>query len=329
MRSLRLLVFFGSLTLSTLTGAIAAFLFDGFSFHDALHRIAKAIDTRIFGGGLATALYRGQIPASVPDPIVSPDEWIGGEPFIAIAHGLGPQLWRGANTRETMEEGLRRGFRVFEVDLALTSDGELVCYHGQDEASLNNLSSHTYREAMRSIGLSPMSFGELLTLVRQHPSVFVILDVKNRFDEVYDELQKEIGSPGLGRRFIPQIYNFNQLLRFRTHPFFGPEIFTSYRTPLSADQIIATAERLQIGVVTLDRGHLQALKSIPNHPLILTHPVDNPFDAAQLRARGVRGIYTSYVTPKTLPEVFAPREANCDPGRQWTGCRYTDHRPSE
>jgi hypothetical protein len=37
---------------------------------------------------------------------------------------------------------------------------------------------------------------------------------------------------------------------------------------------------------------------------VLTHPVNDPFGAARIRARGARGMYTGYLTLSTVPELF-------------------------
>jgi hypothetical protein len=37
---------------------------------------------------------------------------------------------------------------------------------------------------------------------------------------------------------------------------------------------------------------------------VLTHPVNDPFEAARIRARGARGMYAGYLTPSTVLELF-------------------------
>lgn len=43
---------------------------------------------------------------------------------------------------------------------------------------------------------------------------------------------------------------------------------------------------------------------LPEAPWILTHPVNDPLEAEWFRRLGVDGIYTSYLTSETVPELF-------------------------
>jgi hypothetical protein len=117
-----------------------------------------------------------------------------------------------------------------------------------------------------------------------------------------------------GQSFIPQIYFFEQLEALRREPFFAGEIFTSYRSALTNDQILLGARRLGVRVVTLTLARFAELRGhVPEDVYIFTHPVDDPFLAADIRQAGAHGIYTSYVSPKTVPEVFMPWTSTCQP----------------
>ncbi len=280
------------------------------------------IDSRLLGGRLLAFVRPEHIPDTVPPPPAAAYDWLGNQALLPIAHGLGPQLWGGINSRSTFEEGYIRGFRIFEVDLAVTSDGHLVCFHGADEQQLDRTSWQQYVDNLQTEGLHPLEFAQLVEWARRDSELRFVLDVKNRFDDAYRLVRAAIGSPALGQSFIPQIYHFDQLAQFRVDHFFAGEIFTSYQSGLSTPAILQAAERLQVRVVTLTRERVDRLHNVPASVVILTHPVDDAFDAARLRARGIRGIYTSYVTPASAPEVFAPWPNGCRPGSQWKECHF-------
>jgi len=239
-----------------------------------------------------------------------------------IAHGFGPQLWAGPNSRRTFEEGRRRGFRIFEIDISVTTDGHLIGYHGDSVRELDQLSWRQYRELMAARGMEPLEFTEVVEWAREHPDLRFVLDVKNRFDDAYRMMRAAIGTPALGQSFIPQIYFFDQLPQFRADHFFAGEIFTAYRTRMRNATILRSAERLQVGAVAFPRDRVNSLVDVPRSIAILTHPVDDAFEAAHFRATGVRGIYTSYITPAAVPELFEPWSVDCSPGSRWTGCRF-------
>jgi hypothetical protein len=109
------------------------------TFVAAARQTATTLDMEWLNGTLGSLYSREAIPTEVPPPDPDSYAWLDSRQFLAIAHGLGPQLWAGANSPETFAEGRRRGFRIFEVDVALTSDGKLVCFHGTSEKQLSSL----------------------------------------------------------------------------------------------------------------------------------------------------------------------------------------------
>jgi glycerophosphoryl diester phosphodiesterase len=284
--------------------------------------VARRLDARVFGSRLAV-LYTGErnldFAPSADDDAYS---WVGHQPFLPIAHALGPQLFAGPNQIATLEEGKKRGFRIFEVDLAVTSDDRLVCFHEFTGQDLDQMSEADYLRVLSQEGLAPCEFRDLVRMAAADHSIRFVLDVRNRFDRAYQIARSQIGDPSMGKSFIPQIYHFDQLPPFRSDHFFAGEIFTSFRSYLSNEEILASARRLQIQVVTLTRARVEALKSVPRDPLVMTHPVDDAFDAIKLRATGIRGIYTSNLSPGAAPEVFGAWDDECLPLQVWSHCDF-------
>jgi hypothetical protein len=176
---------------------------------------------------------------------------------------LGPQLFAGANQINTLQEGKNRGFRVFEVDLAVSLDDHLICFHGGSEAELDRMTYANYLEIAPRQHLEPCEFRDLVQVASRDPGIRIVLDVKNRFDRAYQIARMEIGSPALGKSFIPQIYHFDQLRPFRADHFFAGEIFTSYRSYLTNEAVIESARRLNVHAITLTRQRTSELKTIP------------------------------------------------------------------
>lgn len=288
----------------------------------SLPQIAKLLDSRMLGGRLQEIYGNEAVPASVPPAPQEAYAWIEGGPMIVIAHGLGPQLWAGANSRKTFEESRKRGFRIFEIDISVTTDGQLICYHGDSAEELERLSWRRYQEIMAAKGIEPLLFSEVVGWARDYPDIRFVLDVKNRFDDAYRMMRAAIGQPALGQSFIPQVYFFDELPQFRADHFFAGEIFTAYRTRMRTTTILKNAERLHVKVVALTRNRADSLGRMPPSITILTYIVDDAFEAAHFRAIGVRGIYTSYITPASVPELFEPWPTDCKPGKVWTGCRF-------
>ncbi len=254
----------------------------------------------------------------------------GGEPGgLRAGRSLGPQLWAGPNSRRTFEEGRRRGFRIFEIDISITTDGRLISYHGDSVEELEHLNWRRYQEIMAAKGIEPLEFSEVVGWARDHPDVRFVLDVKNKFNDAYRMMRAAIGTPALGQSFIPQVYFFDQLPQFRADHFFAGEIFTSYRTRMRTATILQSAERLGVKAVTLTRERADSLDKMPPSIAILTHPVEDAFEAAHFKAIGIRGIYTSYITPSSVPELFESWLADSHTGDRRTGCSLAVAAPSK
>jgi glycerophosphoryl diester phosphodiesterase len=290
--------------------------------------LLKAIDYYLTNGRTLELIYGEHLPSRKLNLSTSSYEWVYTSSFLPIAHGLGAQLYAGPNTLATFEESYRRGFRIFEVDLSFTSDGHLVCFHGDTESDLNRMSFEDYVRTRAKVGIPPCEFKELLGLLRRHPDIYFILDVKNRFESSYAEIRNELKPTGLGSRFIPQIYSFAEAAEFDGDSLMAGPIFTSYRSRMPTDRMIKGVRALGIKVLTLNQERTKELNAVPPDIFVLSHPVEDAFQAAELRDKGLRGIYTSYVSPLASPEVYMRWTPDCKPMNNWANCaKGSSHLP--
>lgn len=286
----------------------------------------KSLDYRLSNGRIQGLIFHEHLLNRSLDIPLQNYDWISNTSYLPIAHGLGAQLYAGANTLRTFEESYRRGFRVFEVDISLTTDGHLVCFHGDSESSLNHLAFNDYLQIQARAGLQPCEFLDLVKLVRMHPDIHFVLDVKNRFEDSYSLIRMILKNRDIGSHFIPQIYYFSEASQFARDSIMAGPILTSYRSRMSTDRLIQGARILGIKVVTLNQERTRELKRVPDDLFLLSHPVDDAFEAAELRRRGFRGIYTSYVAPGSIPEVFTGWTSDCEPGQIWRNCNNIQDR---
>ncbi|QEM66874.1 hypothetical protein FO488_01000 [Geobacter sp. FeAm09] len=266
-------------------------------------------DAVLFNGALRRWRHHQQMPrnnmASITAHAANDYSWLDAEPFLVIGHGLGPKLYGGENTLKTLEKGWERGFRIFEVDLSVTSDNHLVCYHGGEEREIDKTSYADYLKRMKAEGHQPCRFSDIVGYARQHPETRFVLDVKNRFYDAYAMARHEIGDPSLGKSFIPQVYDFEQLPDIRKGNFFAGEIFTSYRSALTNRQIFDAAKTYDVRAVTLTTQRFFNHEGKFSEKIsVFTHPINDPFIAKKVQEQGGRGIYTSYVNQFSVPELF-------------------------
>lgn len=273
----------------------------------APRRWVKWVDRAVLGSFLHRQLLddpaTDEAMLDVPPPRAGAYEWADGHEFLAIAHALGPSLHTGPNTLATFEQGRAMGFTFFEVDLVMTADDVLACHHGR---AGENLDALTWAD-IRARSPEACRFEALVAMAAERPEVRFVLDVKNRFHDAYDAMERLTRASGVTGSFIPQLYHFAQLRRFRETPGFEGVIFTAYRSALPLATVFGHARRAGVAVVTVPVERLAAWDGeLPDEPLILTHPVNDPFQAWQQRRRGADGIYTSYLTRWTAPDVWGP-----------------------
>ncbi|MDY5555367.1 MAG: phosphatidylinositol-specific phospholipase C/glycerophosphodiester phosphodiesterase family protein [Blautia sp.] len=147
------------------------------------------------------------------------------EDYKVAAHALGGMNdLNYLNSKESFVNAYENGIRLFEVDLSRTSDGIWVCRHSWKESlgqwNENNQRILSYEEFMSSSiygQYTPLSFTDLLLLLKEYPDAYVMIDSKQysvrsyqRTVEDYAELLEEAQSAGAEKQMsqlIPEIYN--------------------------------------------------------------------------------------------------------------------------
>ena len=138
-----------------------------------------------------------------------------------VMHGLGQLSGTSVlNCREGFDRYYARGARVFEVDLRMTSDGQVVLRHdwrGGWQEGISELSIPT-RDAFLAAPLleryTPMSFRDLLLLMEEYPDICIVTDTKFTDAEVVTAQftamlndAHELGLSYLFDRMVIQVYS--------------------------------------------------------------------------------------------------------------------------
>lgn len=156
-------------------------------------------------------------------------------PWGYVAHALGSV--RGTvytNSVEAFEESYRKGFRIYEIDLALLRDGSVVAAHdplryGIEDKKLSDLTAKDF-EGLRFRGepgdapsrlVAPVITDErLVALMKKYPDAYFITDTKGQYGvEILTRL-KTMAPRSVMNRFIPHLHGPEHLKRLRAlHPF--------------------------------------------------------------------------------------------------------------
>jgi glycerophosphoryl diester phosphodiesterase len=263
------------------------------------------------------------------------DEMLVRKKAILIAHALGGvDSNTYTNSLEAFQQSYKKGFRIFETDVLEAGDGSLVLFH-----TLGSMTSEFgLDKRIRDIGkseflklryfdkYSPLVPETLLNLLVSHPDAWVILDVKNSYDgkqsddlthdpvryrdvqlRLADEVRKYPAS--IRGRLIPQIYAPSDLAVIKETKLYEKVIFTTYRSSLTVEEIIAFVENNpEVIAVAFERTRFseetaRRVRSMGRLCLVFT--TNDSAEMSAMVKQGVDGFYTDYFFPGRKANISA------------------------
>ncbi|MDE7312509.1 MAG: hypothetical protein K2N87_12950 [Eubacterium sp.] len=233
-------------------------------------------------------------------------EWTN-EPYIAHALG-GVDGNSYTNSREAFLENYRAGHRVFEVDLRLTKDGNLVAVHDLPENEHGEpMTLKEFKKYKVQGKYTSMTFRGLALLMKKYPDIYVVTDSKEtEADLVAQQFSQivETGSqvePEILNRIIPQIYNMEMYDTIMNIYPWNSMIFTLYALgDFSEREVVDFAYQRGIGVITTHIGKNQSMffhELYERDIKVYMHTFNTPEEEANLKRGGVWGIYTDFLKP--------------------------------
>ena len=239
-----------------------------------------------------------------------------------IAHGMGAMEGVATlNCLEGFQQQYERGVRVFEADLRLTSDLQVVLRHdwragwqaGISETQIPSLTAFLNRPILERY--TPLSFRDLLLLMEEYPDICVITDSKFTDAEIVTlqfeamlEDARELGLSYLFDRMIIQVYSeLMYKVVDNIHPF-PHYIYTLYaegfgRTEDAFREIAAfCSENGILGITMWDYWWNESYLPIAQEYglRVFAHPVNDPQEALALLESGVSAVYTDTLAPGSL-----------------------------
>jgi glycerophosphoryl diester phosphodiesterase len=224
--------------------------------------------------------------------------------FIAHAGGVGNHRIY-TNSREAVEHSLAVGHGLIELDLSWTTDGRLVMVHDWEHefvrifgAPAGAVTFEEFTSLQSVVGISQLTEDDLGPLLLSNPGLRFVTDVKERNVEGLRRLAAIY--PGLLDRFVPQIYQPAELEAVRDLGF-DTIILTLYRSDLDDQEVLDFAGRAPLWAVTMPgrraaAGELAARLAAAGLP-VYAHTVNDRVTFERLRAVGVHGVYTDWMSP--------------------------------
>ncbi|GHV10849.1 hypothetical protein FACS1894219_01020 [Clostridia bacterium] len=212
------------------------------------------------------------------------------------------------NSFEAFRTSYANGYRVFEIDLNLTSDGKLAAVHDWTRYERVMSLSEYMKHKIKGV-YSTMDLERILTMMNYCEDIFMITDTKSfeytdeqikvQFRELYNTAMKI--NPALLNRIIPQIYNQKMYALIRDIYKWNSIIYTLYQSHDSDDEVVKfVSSHSDIKVVAMapvkfsDKFGADLTKA---EKLVYCYTLNDTVEAAALRKRGVHGIYTDYIFP--------------------------------
>ncbi|WP_417826236.1 glycerophosphodiester phosphodiesterase family protein [Thalassospira povalilytica] len=257
-------------------------------------------DAKWLNGALRRVYHQQHLPnlpASLPDPDINAYLWLEHKQSRVIRHAMGETSAFPRNSLKALMNSIANGDMIIEGDIRLTTEGDLICFHGDETKSV---STAEYLALKKSLGETPCFFLDVVQTLRSHPNVYFIVDAKDNFVETYSKIEKIAEDVLI--QIIPQIYDFEQIIWVRNHKFSGA-VFTSYKSALTNEQIFHYANAAKIQAVTLTKERTRKLETIPQTPFVFTHTIDAASEAEVFFKLGIKGVYSN-----SLPAFFSSQK---------------------
>ncbi|MGG6312884.1 phosphatidylinositol-specific phospholipase C/glycerophosphodiester phosphodiesterase family protein [Paenibacillus macerans] len=262
---------------------------------------------------------------SLPKPQTQQEQ--GFKAHRMVAHAMGEiEGLTYSNCYEAFIDNYDKGFRVFEVDLLLSSDGRLIARHEWGESFTKQLGQQNELEADRRGAVlthaefksakingefDPLDWGDILDLMERYPDAYIVTDTKQtKAEEIQRIFAQIVGeamakNPALLERVVPQIYSRAMWEPIeRIYPF-DSVIFTLYQTQESDEEVVRFAKEKDLAAITMsdvraNRDLIGELNRIGVASYV--HTINDPKMLAKFKKMGAYGFYTDVLTESDLAQ---------------------------
>ncbi|PHV71076.1 hypothetical protein CS063_07020 [Sporanaerobium hydrogeniformans] len=244
-----------------------------------------------------------------------------------IAHALGRiDGINYTNCLEAFKQNYEKGFRVFEVDMALSTDDQLVFLHDWNtfwgltigKGILGGATSFERYNAQQIQGkYTTLSVFDLLTLLKNHSDMYLVTDTKTIEPELFKlqmrrllEAAQQIDSTIIDRLII-QVYDEATATALEEVYPFKNVIYTLYTSPdrYDAQKVKATLLKHNYRVLTMPSSLVNdALLKMAQecNVKVFTHTVNTTDEVVKQQAKGIYGFYTDWLMPSTITYANHP-----------------------
>ncbi|MBJ9990555.1 phosphatidylinositol-specific phospholipase C/glycerophosphodiester phosphodiesterase family protein [Paenibacillus sp. S28] len=259
----------------------------------------------------------------------------GWEENRLIAHALGGVNGASStNSYEAFITNYNRGYRLLEVDLVQTTDGELVARHDWSHKLQPDLAAHRGRNVTKlqfanSLIMGrfhPLTLPDILQLMQKYRDFDLIVDskagsteqIQQQFTYLVNEVRRT--DPALLNRIIPEIFSpemYDTVMGIYPFP---NKMYSLYKSGASAESIVEfvrdkhlTSVAMPVYRVFINPNLVPALNKLGVKSFV--HTVNSRPVMQLLHSFGVHGFYTDQEeSPEELILADAPPDRVDFPG---------------
>lgn len=245
--------------------------------------------------------------------------WIRGFPLIA--HALGEIEGRTyTNSADALRRSYELGFRMFEADIALTSDGVPVLIHGwtrkdyerlgwkfEHDDFIRPMSVTEFRSARIHGKYSTMLLSDLFEFMESHPDVRILFDIRPQTPqdtaEIYELVRRQCANDMVWDRCMAGTYNPEMAAEVAAQGYFEAiNLFYDASLYADLDEFVMACQKYKIQTVTIDIHTMHAaseqLLDAGIDPIVFT--ANQPSDCLEALELGVKAVGTDRVTPESV-----------------------------
>lgn len=233
-----------------------------------------------------------------------------------IAHAMGGiDRKTYTNSIQALEQNYKKGFRVFEIDLTLSKDNQLIAWHPASKEKLKEMgiplkyydekpTVEEFKKLKYYGKYNTMTYKEALSYMKKYKDMYLVIDFKNSMDansgKFYKQMLEET-DPDVIDRIIPQVYNkesYNELSKIYK---FKSVILTTYKMGnLDENDITNFCAMNGIKVLVIEgRRYTPSLIEKCNARVIKVYmnTYNSQKEVDSYRKKGAYGFYTDFLTP--------------------------------
>ena len=256
------------------------------------------------------------------------EEW-GWEGAPLIAHAGGGIVYRNesgqreiltyTNSLEAIQSNYEKGFRVFEIDFNLTTDGYLVAAHNWnnqygEQKSLADFTKNGIREDLTS-----MTLDDVMEQLHVNQDMILVLDIKSyqwseeeildRYQTIHDTALIHGGQSTLDR-IVPQIYQRSEYDLIKQVYSWKNIIYTLYRDKdIPEEDVLAFArDKEDLPIITLPKSRVNAAFSQTLHAIgkkVCVYTINDLDHLPEWLNQGVDWFCTDTMTPDGWRSLYA------------------------